>query len=246
MSIEQLQRDVREIVSSLNVLLAERGYKQIGQPLTDEHSPEVVRPKWEVIPIEEKVAKWWRLETLASGVWCTAFQLQVMDGYKYRIVKTEKHPDNDKHARVKLEWDRVRGKGTHYLWCQPPKGTGFSPNANHQLWDKEASYEVRRYEDAPIAKKKIDKSKLPIGAMTNWGKVVDHLNDGAVCLDALRLRGHKYEGLRIVPMTQWEVLQDGDVIPEGLLGESARVDTFSGKTVVVYRITGIADGWTDE
>lgn len=54
------------------------------------------------------------------------------------------------------------------------------------------------------------------------------------------------QALRIVPMTQWEVLQDGDVIPDGVVAEIASSVPASKKLVTIFKIKSLTDGWTDE
>jgi hypothetical protein len=241
MNYEQRLERIETTLTAVQKALAEL---QPLPTLTDEHSPEVVRPQWEAIPQEEKKAGWWKVE--CGGVDEAFWLLAVPDwsSRRYRIVKTAAHPENDRHARVKLEWRKVKDAGTHELWSRYDGDGVWRQTLLPMMgeWSRDFQFEIR-----PIAKKRIDKTRLPIGAMTNFGRLTVHKRGSCRCCSPEHGTWcAPYENLRIVPMSQWEVLREGDAIPEGLIVSFA--DCFDGliKIGTNYKIIGLKDGWTDE
>ncbi|MGL5004066.1 MAG: hypothetical protein ACRDAM_14100, partial [Casimicrobium sp.] len=178
---------------------------------------------------------------------------------------------NDRHARVKLEWSKVKDAGTHELWRAPSGTTRFHKCADTPvLWCYGSDYEIR-----PIAKKKklIDKSKLPIGTMTNFGRLVGWSVGvaGAHCYEGGTFRSVDERSIRILPMTEWLHWQGGECpVPDGLIvwvalrdGKVEKVrsskkgfavecdwlhcsDTQKMSEVIAYRIDQLEMGYTDD
>jgi hypothetical protein len=148
-------------------------------------------------------------------------------------------------------------------------GDDFWDIAKTPYWLETKEYELRKSAKHPdnIKPKKrlIDWAKMPRGAMTNCGtflsvsKQYAHIlqdNDYAVCILLSELR------LRLKEQTQFTYWGGGECpVPEGLSLEIlsrgngrgplpscvTSVWQHSGDTrdIIAYRITGLADGWTD-
>ncbi|MGL5003147.1 MAG: hypothetical protein ACRDAM_09440, partial [Casimicrobium sp.] len=146
---------------------------------------------------------------------------------------------NDRHARVKLEWSKVKDAGTHELWRAPSGTASFHKCADTPvLWCYGSDYEIR-----PIKKPKkklIDKSKLPIFCETNFGILLEHIVGAAICYHPSRqLMTVFYDDLRLSAMEAWIC----SLPPFGLIGVVTQ--TLSDNPSA-WHIKGIADGYTDD
>lgn len=180
---------------------------------------------------------------------------------QYRIVEGPNHPSK-RHDAMKAEWEAVKDKGTHEIFAKPR-----SSNADWELLEFPHFVVDYDYEIRPINKPKlnlIDKTKLPIGTMTNFGRLMLIVEDrfhfwpvGDV------ISGLAASSIRIAPMTEWLSWQGGArPVPEGVIveikfrngtGVSVGVEFVNWGhfkdgfgDIVAYRIVGIADGWTDD
>lgn len=209
----------------------------------------------------ERAAGWWTWQYQIQSSWRDVVDnlpsfLESDVNTVYRCIKTEKHPQYDKHEEVRAEWVKVKDKGTHALYCFnercPSRGWFqiFRP-----LWISSCKYEIREIKVAPKLKL-IPWDKVPKGVATNYGEFICADNSRIAKLVGKNSTGFYFDQrlLRLAPEDQqpWIAAECGSLLAK-TVGEA--IDFLDFKisylsptkncTVVVLKVTGIKEGWTD-
>jgi hypothetical protein len=111
--------------------------------------------------------------------------------------------------------------------------------------------------------KQIDMSKLPVGTMTNYGEIMYQSSVYALCwpLCSNEVYDCMHKKLRLAEQTKWTAWLGGECpVPQGCAGKvilrsGSILDVEPGLAwwhgkpimgdIIAYRITGVADGYTD-
>jgi hypothetical protein len=169
---------------------------------------------------------------------------------KYRCIKTPNHPQYDRHAATRAEWEKVKDKGTHELWTRDETSIASGEEwhlARMPRW-LNSHYEIREIKPK---KRLIDWSKVPRGVMTNAGELLGIAKD---CVNAQILQrdaANWHEMLHVHPLTlrlapaaeqPWIVLNDqaetSQIRWDALLSQRLG-------HIQVVRVIGLAEGYTD-
>jgi hypothetical protein len=162
-------------------------------------------------------------------------------------------------------WDVIEYKGGVVRWV----------NSDYLIWDEGVKYDLRKSAKHPDnikpKKKLIDWSKMPRGTMTNRGELIALHSDEESNVRAVRnnawIHCSEHRSLRLAEQTEFTYWGGGECpVPEGVVveviwddrtkeravGKDEAIlqwshDTYcaSNKIITAYRITGLADGWTD-
>jgi hypothetical protein len=228
----------------------------------------------------ELQAGWWDWQHKnSSGDWysigpCQMYSPSFYISTEYRYIKTDKHPQYDRHAEVKAEWEKVKDKGTHEIWAQSERNGKWHCCGQGALFDSPGPYEIRK-----IKPKLLDIRKLPKYAVVSHVTTPD-LNEiilssdinpdvtNIPCLDTKYndVDWRYFQNLRLREQKDWQVHLGGDCpVPEGVEVAVLFRGYYYNKTnntsspasslcwnhnggdvdIIAYRITGLAKGWTD-
>ncbi len=154
------------------------------------------------------------------------------------------------------------------VYFREPATSAWTKVLTSPGWAPDYEYELRKSAKHPDNKPKkrlIDWSKMPIGTMTNRGEIRAVFGD-FVQLEVREKNIPKYDltipqNLRLAEQTQFTYWDGkGNPVPEGVVAEYKYIISSNGKPTVCvskhlmsehvaigvgYRITGLADGWTD-
>lgn len=229
----------------------------------------VIRDYYEALASGRINAGWYNLEcrSIFTGL---AFRItnspSFSKDHEYRLVKTEKHPEVQLQE-LKERWAELKDKGTHELLRKFKDGGTFTAVSNVLLFEW-PSFEYKIQEKLPELKK-IDKSKLPVGTMTQYGRVQSKFHKTSRTDHSVNYKVHgtstevtNSEFVKILPSTEWIYWGGGESpIPNGLKVEYKMRDGTVSRTehascliwvhhlkdfdIIAYRIIGISPGWTD-
>lgn len=195
----------------------------------------------------------------------TLTPIQVFCRFEYRLVKTPKHPEV-KLQKLKERWDKLKDKGTHVLWKGVKGSTTLFVVSEVYLSDWE-SFDYKILEKQSDLKK-IDKTNLPVGTMTQYGRIQGRAEASESSSTNYKVHGSPTElcnsiRVKILPSTEW-TYWDGGVsspVPSGLQVEfkirNGKVNSTENAAyltwehelrsddIIAYRIVGISQGWTD-
>lgn len=188
----------------------------------------------------ELQAGWWEWQCRgdSSGVWqsigsCKAFSPNFYIATQYSYFKTDKHPQYDKHTKVKAEWEKVevkaewekvKSKGTHEIWVQSERNGEWHCCGQGALFDSPGPYEIRKIKPKQL----LDIRKLPKYAAVSHIFTPEEeelvLNSSlestnVVCLQTRcnDVEWHYFQNLRLREQKDWQ-LHVGNLcpVPEGV------------------------------
>lgn len=204
-------------------------------------------------------AGWWNWKYQeGSKQWREAYSPQWLFGNHYRCIKTEKHPQYDKHAEVKAEWEKVKDKGTHEIWMQSGGDKEWHCCGQSALFDSQGLYEIREIK-VKSKLKLIPWNKVPKGVATNSGEFVTVNSSGVAKLVSGNLPGFyfnhrqvEYLRLAIEDEQPWIAAEVGSPLAKTTAKsidfldiDVKYVDIAYNRAIAVFKVKGIREGWTD-